>query len=218
MIPNPAEVVRRRWTVVAVVRLLAALMCLWGVVPLALWLVEGISDGDLWEVSYYGGQIALSAMLLLPGLVGVLASGLIARLVVPARTRVDCPRCRYALEGLTEARCPECGLPLPREFMGEERAPAAPEPRAVRLIKLRDTLTPIVRLLGMLLAFFYFFIAVSLTLVVFLEPGDAGLPQQIVWLMHAWLGLVLGLWLIARGRSVASMIVPKARPDGDPTP
>lgn len=61
-----------------------------------------------------GATAGASALL---GAIALLASGPIARAIVPFRApKLRCPACRYSLANLAAPRCPECGLDLPPEY------------------------------------------------------------------------------------------------------
>ncbi len=209
MIPNASEVIRRRWTIATVLRVLSIPVFLSAAIPILSWIAEGIQDSDLLDVSWYWPRMFSGAVLMIGGAAGFALAGLIARFVVPARDGVRCPRCRYRLEGLVEARCPECGLTLTPEFLGVPGEPDKPEPSAVHLVKLRDTLVPILRLAGGILVFVYFFAVIGRTFYVVVEAPNSQYPIAVIRLMHSWLGLLVGAVLLFRGQRVAALLVPK---------
>lgn len=120
MVPNAADIVRRRWTVTTVLRLTALFLAFGASRPIISWLGEGLSDGDLGDLGYYADRIGLAVVSIFVAGVLFFASGFFARLVVPVRRFMACPKCKHRIEGLTEPRCTECGLALTREFIEHE--------------------------------------------------------------------------------------------------
>lgn len=104
------DIVRRRWTLIAVVRLVALGFACIGLFPVFAWLIQGIMDDDLLEMRYYLGNLIMSAVMLVMALVGFLLSGPIVRLATPVRSEVRCPKCSYELLAPSERLCPECGM------------------------------------------------------------------------------------------------------------
>jgi hypothetical protein len=172
MVPNAAEVARRRWTVAIVLRCAAMGLLLLATWPLFNWLTEGFADGDLLNMEYYAGPIVLTALLVIVGFMLALLSRPLARLLVPIRPYSACPACNYRLEGLAEPRCPECGLPLSPEFLGE----APPEDAALRTtadaLRARATLVTVFRAVGIFLLPFVGLYALSFMFFVLVEGLD----------------------------------------------
>lgn len=134
MIPNAADIVRWR-AIVAVVLRVAAVFCFpFGFIPIGLWLIEGVADGDLLDLYYYAVNI-VSGFILIVFPVGLfLTAGLIARLVVPLRIAPACPGCGYSAVALTGSNCPECGLALGPGFV--QSTPSGAE-ESVQVTRLR---------------------------------------------------------------------------------
>lgn len=74
------------------------------------WFLEGLRDGDIFDLSYYFPRALLSftslGLLVFAWPLGALAT----RLIVPAPDWTRCPRCSYAWN-TKAACCSECGLP-----------------------------------------------------------------------------------------------------------
>ncbi len=85
-------------------------------VPLGDWLLEGIRDGDLLNMSYYFFQVFLGVVLLIAGSTITLRAGSFSRFLLPLIKTSRCPNCRYSLDDLADPLCPECGLSLSAEF------------------------------------------------------------------------------------------------------
>ncbi|MGP1346799.1 MAG: hypothetical protein ACTS3F_09065 [Phycisphaerales bacterium] len=118
MYPSVADVVRMRLVARAVFRVAGFVAMLFSIAPWSSWLIEGISDGDLFWFSYYSGRIIAGFVAIVLGLAMLLAARPLARLLIPMRAEIDCPACRYILVGMSGDRCPECGLRLPEGFAG----------------------------------------------------------------------------------------------------
>lgn len=151
LIPNAAEVVRRRWTVATCLRVGALGLAMLGFYPLLSWLTEGLRDGDLWDVSWYWGRMLLSVLLPGMGAACFFLAGWVSRLLVPIRRHAECPVCRHRIEGVTEARCTECGLTLTEEFLTGQSPGGTGEPDYARLVMIRrGTVTTVFRVVGVL--------------------------------------------------------------------
>ncbi len=219
MIPNASEVVRRRWVFVSVLRLLGVVGVLVALPAAALWIAEGVRDDDLLDITYYWPRMLMSLSGFGAAFVALLGAKRVSRWIVPARTTTSCPRCWYRLEGLVEPICPECGLTLTPEFMGGTREEPAPEPRAVRLVKIRDLMTPWVRLVGLLMVLTYglYAFVVSVGLLVDAPNDPATLIGLWITVIFAWIVLIGGVGMIIRGEWVSAMLVPRVRGPEEPT-
>ncbi|MEM0983151.1 MAG: hypothetical protein AAGI17_04275 [Planctomycetota bacterium] len=144
-------------TITAVVRMLAFIPFLPTIVFLGIVAVfavldiigEGQNDVEPYVI------FPVLTIFLWAGSLGIFAAApLVARWFVPANPKIRCPACNYRIEGLTEPRCPECGVPLPPEFMGEAPGGIESRPLEERLIfatvRQKQILTAVVRVLGFL--------------------------------------------------------------------
>ncbi len=153
MVPSPAEVARRRWTLLIVLRCVSFLGLSATVLPLASWISEGLRDGDLFSIIYYWPRIVGGLLPFLFFAFVLMFGRLFVHLVVPLRKWSECPACRYRLEGLVEARCPECGLALSPEFMGQPPARDSGLRRTARVIRTRENVAVVLRCCGVPAAF-----------------------------------------------------------------
>lgn len=130
MIPTVAEIMRRRHTVQSWSRAVALLLILVGAVFAArmigqqVWGRVTLAGQTPYLYDLMHGLISTGSFLI-PGVVLYFLSRLVSRLVVPF-PKPACPRCGYSIFRLREARCPECGLPLPPELLDNSAASAAP--------------------------------------------------------------------------------------------
>lgn len=132
MIPTVAEIMRKRHTVQSWSRAVAMLLILAG----AVFAVHMIGQ-QVWGRVILAGQTPYlydlmhgligTGSFLIPGVVLYFLSRFVSRLVVPF-PKPACPRCGYSIFRLREARCPECGLPLPLELLDNSAAASASAP------------------------------------------------------------------------------------------
>lgn len=119
MIPDLASVMRKRYRMERNIRFAALVL-------FVIWIVYfAFGLATVWPYFFERAskvRIIMSLTAPVPFLLGaVFLGGLsrrIARWVLPL-PRSGCPRCGYRLVALIEPRCPECGLALPAELMGE---------------------------------------------------------------------------------------------------
>ncbi len=110
LVTNPSDCVRQRLFGLLVIRFFGFTVVLAAVIPILSWLTEGISDGDLLDLSYYAGRIGVAIALGFIGLGLLLGAGPISRKLVVVHREPLCPGCGFDLTGLIEPRCPECAL------------------------------------------------------------------------------------------------------------
>ncbi len=127
MIPNAAEITRRRVTATTVVRLIAFLPILFLIVPIIQAANIWFNPAD-WN---FGDDTALIGPLISGVVLILVAAGVWAIAPWSARKAIrvprvnTCPGCHYKIEGLNAPQCPECGLALTPEYLsgdlGEDR-------------------------------------------------------------------------------------------------
>lgn len=120
MTPDLATVLRWRAAARAWLRLGALLAAPASLFFLGAWLIEGLHDGDLWNLRYYYWRVLSGALFGLWSIVGLTLPGLIARIILRlprGKWPPRCPYCRHDLVSLKEMRCPECGNALTDEFV-----------------------------------------------------------------------------------------------------
>lgn len=151
MIPDPGEILRRRTTSATVVRILAFVPLFAGAAVGAIWGYAANED-RLYAGEHMGYAVAIGVFVFFACLMWALAPWH-ARRSVKMPKSVVCPACNYKIAGLTEARCPECGLPLTSEFIA---APGerTPPPRDPDRATLRQIATAVLRLTGVLIGVF----------------------------------------------------------------
>lgn len=117
MVPSASDIVRRRLTVVTVLRLLAVGVAHVALIPSTIVTVEYI-DGMRFT-SYHDWVpfvVAISFILGAAFIVWCLAP-LAARLMIRVPRVTVCPNCRFKLDHLMSPQCVECGYTLTPEFM-----------------------------------------------------------------------------------------------------
>ncbi len=119
---------KRRSTVVSILRGTSLFFALWIPVPLVSWLSEGIRDGDFFNLFYYAGSITRITILVLMSGACVLFARPLSKWIVPI-AEPRCPRCDHTLRHLVSPRCSECGLRLPDELVQDEPPHIEPPPR-----------------------------------------------------------------------------------------
>jgi hypothetical protein len=96
-----------------------------------------------------------------------------ARQAVRMPRHIECPGCRYRLEGLTEQRCPECGLLLTGEFLADP-GEHTPPPRDPDRFLLRQIATMVVRL------------SMAIAMLINLPIALFGTVETIQWATDPW--------------------------------
>lgn len=109
---TPSDLVRHRLLALLVLRLIGFAFLAASVLPIVSWVSEGLRDGDLLDMYYYGGRFVTAFVLGATGIAGMLAAGPLSRRFVVMPRDHSCPECRFSLTGLIEPQCPECGLRL----------------------------------------------------------------------------------------------------------
>ncbi|MEO1511361.1 MAG: hypothetical protein AAFU70_04740, partial [Planctomycetota bacterium] len=175
---------------------------------------EGFRRGTAGDVAI--GLVA-AVLVSMPGLISWVFSHRIARGLVPVRTAIHCPGCGYRIEGLEEARCPECGLELPAEFMGAGRPDQGSEPdRAAHLIKMRDTLTPVIKIIGFALMLVFGLVTVTVGVNLYHDIQRGWADPEDVNVMSIWVAIMGVLTLVHAGMFMfgfraARLFMPPAR-------
>lgn len=224
MVPNASELARRRLTAATIVRLVGllpvfAIMIAWaGFISGNL--AEPLDEAEPWIVmtalAVFAGVITAGIFALAPW---------VSTKLVPTPRDTRCPACRYVLEGLVEPRCPECGIALTREFMGEPPEPDdGIRPRPSEVNGRVATFTPIVRILGFMVTIPFGVAAAVMLSLAFVAhwnaSGDWENGHRITFtILSSGFGVatLVGLTLLFFGGRVAWAIVPRAkRPDRPP--
>jgi hypothetical protein len=121
MIPDLASVMRKRYRMERTIRFSSlVLLVIWFVWILAEVFdgLAGVIGGEVNILSRMIRDLLLSAPYLIAAAVLAGMSGRLARWILPI-PRTGCPRCGHRIVALTEPRCPECGLSIPRELMAD---------------------------------------------------------------------------------------------------
>lgn len=127
MSSTAAFVVRIRLVIAAAFKLIGVVVLLTGLLgPLVSWVVEGVVDGDFFDMGYYLGRVIWGGTICAVGLAMVLVGERCARLIVRVPADV-CPKCRFNLESFRADRCPECGLYLGEDFHAPPPVHTAPQ-------------------------------------------------------------------------------------------
>lgn len=164
MIPDPADIIRRRITATLILRVVAVLVALAALVPILIWLAVGIVEGSLWRAdSYMPAFIVASIVSTVAALLWFLAP-LLARFAVPVPRVIKCPACLYRLQGVNAPQCPECGLTLTPEFLNPERhrPPRRAGPDTILLRQVMLLAIRLIALAGTIPSLLYLFIAFSI--------------------------------------------------------
>jgi len=214
MIPDAAEVTRRRVSAALAIRVLTVPFLYISLFPIAAWIGEGVDDGDLFEIGYYLGQIVVGVVGICICLTVMALAGVFSRLLIKPTRYNKCPGCHYRLEGLIEPRCSECGLELSREFMGEPREPGKLEPMQVYRARMVSVFAPIVRLCAGLIMFVSAFIGGLIFLVMMFNGRWQEEPLAVATTFAV--GALFSMGVFLSGDSIASFMVPKFKDLSEP--
>lgn len=203
MIPSPAEVVRLRATAGAAVRFVGVLCLTWASLGLASqieWAIRAANSYGGYDVSWT--SLAISALFTLMMLTLVAFPRRWAAWMVPFSDATRCPFCRYPMRGLTEPRCPECGLQLSEEFVTGVPAPGSALAFRVRV---RAAMLPVVRLVGLLLLLIFAIDAITEALGI-LFTGPSAVPGFAVTAYH-FVATAIGVVMVVRPEPFAHWLV-----------
>ena len=75
----------------------------------AILTIEGLADGDFFDLYYYAPRIFMTALGCATPLIAWLAGPRVGRWIVPVAFTDSCPRCQHPVM-LDSERCTECGL------------------------------------------------------------------------------------------------------------
>jgi hypothetical protein len=115
MVPDAATIARRRHLLRTIIRCAAlGLLLLFGA-QVVVAVVIGLLENMFLGASFFGRVLA-GAWPVFAGLALLLFEKRLVVWLVPIGSQ-RCPQCDYFLVSLVEPKCPECGLPLTREFM-----------------------------------------------------------------------------------------------------
>jgi MFS family permease len=144
MIPDPADIIRRRITATLVFRVVAILVALAALVPILIWLAVGIVEKSLWRADSYTPAFVVASILFAVATAIWFLAPVSARFALPVPRVLKCPACLYRLQGVNAPQCPECGLTLTPEFLNPERG-RPPRRAGPDTILLRRLAVPLVR-------------------------------------------------------------------------
>lgn len=139
-IPSPAEIVRRQHTVAIVLRVLTIPLMIMGIGAFGSWALEGVRDGDFWDLSYYSVRMAWTVGAAIGAPMVFLLGPLMGRLVVP-RGKRGCPSCGY--DAGRQEICPECGHSLRPSVLFPAQGNAVRDPRLVRAYRVHLVATSV---------------------------------------------------------------------------
>lgn len=175
------EIVRRRWMLVAIVRLASVCIGCLALIPIISWLSEGISDDDLLDMHYYLPRIIRGAVLVAIGAIGFLLAEPLVRLATPVRSDIRCPKCRYELLSPSESQCPECGLDV-SSLWG--RMPLVALSEVAWRARMTSIITAVLRVVGVVMCLF----------------SSLDLPWAIAWLTQNFFLEALARLLVTMAR------------------
>jgi hypothetical protein len=208
MIPDPAEILRRRVTAATVVRLLVFAPVLIAVSIGVAWLTHTL-DSRLHTTEHVAYACAVSVFLAMAVIMWVIAPWH-ARHAVRVPKKFECPGCRYRLEGLTEARCSECGMLLTSEFVAQpgERTPRPRDPDREMMRQIATGVLRVVTALGVLACLPYLVFAVIDTVRVMIGTSYYG--NDVEWELAAFFGflMLVSALVFAFGARLSALIVP----------
>ncbi len=222
MIPNAAEITRRRVTAATVLRLFAVFMAQLALIPafemLSIW-----TNPDHWN---FGNPSALiipaigaAVILSVSAIIWALAPWAARRAIRVPRVNT-CPGCRYKLQGLNTPQCPECGLTLTPEYLSPD---LEPDRRETDTILLRQICVLVLRGASVLAAI-PFFVRFFSGLVYFLTGGFnyiSSFAEVVTMVLTPAIGLAVAGGIIVSAKRLAIVIVPQRAAlggrDGGPT-
>ncbi len=126
MIPDLATVLRRRHTMIIIIRCAIAVAFAYSAVQLFQLTVGLLVNFQVLSVGMVVGAVLQEIHMLVLGVVLLIFQKPIARLLIPLGTRVDqCMNCGYPLKNLRSAICPECGVGIRHASPQSPQTPAA---------------------------------------------------------------------------------------------
>ena len=143
-----------------IVRILAFVPLLAAASIGAVWVFQTF-ESRLYRGEHLGYGAAVAVFIAIAVIMWMLAPWHARRSVRMPR-RLECPSCRYRLEGLTEPRCPECGLFLTSEFVATpgEKTPPPRDPDRVLLRQIATTVLRLIAIVGLVCCVPYLLFAV----------------------------------------------------------
>jgi hypothetical protein len=115
MLPSLTHVIKKRHHNRRRMRMLALVLVLVGSILLTCGLAAVVLTDREWSTAMPWSVLAIGFFL--PAIPLWLFDDRLGRMLVPL-PRVECPACRYSLNGLQRPMCPECGLALPMALLG----------------------------------------------------------------------------------------------------
>lgn len=209
MIPNAAEIARRRVTAATVYRFFVVIPLLISLIPifemLNIWFNPGHwNHGE--NLASIGPLIGVALLLGSAAILWALAPWAARRAIKVPRVNT-CPACRYKLQGLNAPQCPECGLTLTPEYLASDLAPDDREPDTVFLRQISVMVLRGTALIACIPLAVWF--AASL---VYLFIDGFRYGEVAEYLMQAAIsgvGLLVAVGVILFARSLAAFIVPQ---------
>ena len=211
MVPTHAEVVRQRHFLAAILRALGIVMIVLSTLPFGSWLLEGIRDGDLLDMSYYFVQVFLGVVLLILGSTIFLQANSFSRILLPLIRTSRCPNCRYSLRDLADPVCPECGLSLSAEFFNvDPPAPRQAPSLQADVVRWRYRISALIRVFALLFGIYQTWSA-TLWVIYFLEFQADTTWLYVASAIQVLLSIGIGVLLFLHSDRIARWCAPYPR-------
>ncbi|USN99846.1 MAG: hypothetical protein H6810_04065 [Phycisphaeraceae bacterium] len=208
MIPNAAEIARRRVTATLVFRCFSFIPWLISLVPITF-LANTLFNSAQWDYRNDGDMIMFGiiiAVLLGAGLLIWALAPWAARRAIPVPRVNTCPGCRYKLQGLNAPQCPECGLMLTPEYLSPDLGPERREPDTVLL---RQISMMIIRSVGELVSIpLAIWLTVTLSFLLLEARYHDERVLLLIQVIVAGLGLLVAAASMLLARRIAILMVP----------
>jgi len=217
MIPDPGEILRRRVTAATIIRIIAVIPATASVGVATGWIVRTIVDSWMDAEDHVAFAVMTGIFAVIAAVQWAIAPFLSRKMIRVPRA-VVCPGCNYRLVGLTTHQCPECGLPLTREFLAEPGA-HTPPPRDPDRALLCQVATTVLRLL--LIVSLLIFVPVSIFTTIEVARWSGNDPEEWIALAALYMFVILNGGLVLLAGLLARLIVPQRRrfePKAPPRP
>ena len=103
------DIARTRLLCLGLLRVSSLMLAAVGLMAFGSWSLEGLADGDFFDLYYYAPRIFMTALGCATPLIAWLAGPRVGRWIVPVAFTDSCPRCQHPVM-LDSERCTECGL------------------------------------------------------------------------------------------------------------